>query len=322
MMFSVDGWRRVALGAAIGVATLLGSCGGGEQVSRFTATRVIAFGDETSVINADGSKYTVNAVFPGTARLDCASNPLWIQVVANLYTLAFPQCNPNNVNTPTSRIYAVAGAKATDLEGQVSQHEALGGFTPGDLVTMLIGQNDILQAYAQYPAVSEDQLETNLKALGVSVAAQVNRVANTGAKVLIATVPDLGLTPFAITEQSNHGDTNRAELLSNLTLAFNTGLRANIINDGTMIGLVLEDERLQLIEVSPISFGFTNVSDGACAKALPLCTTATMAVDPFSTSGGLANGATWMWADNTHLSPGAQNDFGQLAASRAVNNPF
>ncbi len=322
MMFSVIGWRRAARIAGLAMAALLASCGGGEQVSRFTAQRVIAFGDETSVINSDGSKYTVNALFAGTTQLECQSNPLWIQVVANLYSLSFPQCNPDNVGSPTSRIYARAGAVAADLEGQVSEHEALGGFVGTDLVTMLIGQNDILQAYAQYPALSEDQLEANLKQLGATVADQVNRVAETGAKVLIATVPDLGLTPFAIKEKNTHGDVDRAALLSAMTLAFNTGLRANLTNDGTKIGLVLEDERLQLLVVNPLAFGFINITDAACAKPLPTCTTATLAVDPSSTSGGLANGTTWMWADDTHLSAGTQTDFGNLAASRATNNPF
>ncbi|MBS0448775.1 MAG: hypothetical protein JSR59_22865 [Proteobacteria bacterium] len=307
---------------AVASAALLGACGGGEQVSRFTAQRILAFGDESSVINADGSKYTVNAVFAGTSTLDCQANPLWIQVVASLYTLAFPQCNPNNLGSPSGRIYAVAGAHAADLEGQIAQQDALGGYTGTDLVTILIGQNDILDAYAEYPALTEDQLKANLKQLGQNVAAQVNKVADAGAKVLIATVPDLGLTPFAINEKTTHGDIDRAQLLSDLTLAFNTGLRANLENDGTKIGLVLEDERLQAIVVVPLFYSYTNIVNGVCAKPLPHCTTSTTVTDPASISGAPANSATWLWADSTHLSATAQADFGSLAASRATNNPF
>ncbi len=322
-MFTVTGFRRAAaLIAAPLTAALLASCGGGEKVESFTATRVIALGDESSVINADGSKYTVNAVFAGTAKLDCQTNPLWTQYVAGLYTLVFPQCNPDNVDSPTSRIYAVNGAKEADLAGQIAQHEALGGFAPTDLVTVLIGANDILQAYDQYPALTEAQLEANLKQLGVDEAAQINSIVATGAKVLVATVPDLGYTPFAVNEKANHGDTDRAALLSALTLAYNTGMRANIINDGTKIGLVLEDERIPTIAFSPGTYGFVNIIDAACAKPLPTCTTSTLAVDPASTSGGLASGTTWLWADSTHLSAGGQHDLGLLAGSRATNNPF
>ena len=68
MKSNVSGWGRPALLAAV-VAVLLVACGGGEQVETFRANRVIAFGDETSVINADHSKYSVNAV-------QLADNPL------------------------------------------------------------------------------------------------------------------------------------------------------------------------------------------------------------------------------------------------------
>ena len=56
------GWLAARAGlllaAALGV-----SCGGsGSQTNSFTAKRVFAFGDESSVINADGSKYAVNAL--------------------------------------------------------------------------------------------------------------------------------------------------------------------------------------------------------------------------------------------------------------------
>ena len=59
---TLNGWRRTALGIGALVCALLASCGGGNQASSYFATRVLAFGDESSVINADRSKYTVNAL--------------------------------------------------------------------------------------------------------------------------------------------------------------------------------------------------------------------------------------------------------------------
>ena len=38
---------------------------------------------------------------------------------------------------------------------------------------------------------------------------QINRLANAGAKVLISTIPDLGLTPFAIAERAAHASRRR-----------------------------------------------------------------------------------------------------------------
>ena len=86
MKVYVMGWRAALVRAAsvCGVAMLLASCGGGEQVQRFFATRVFAFGDESSVINPDRSKYTINAVATD-GTYDCATNLLWVQSVASLY---------------------------------------------------------------------------------------------------------------------------------------------------------------------------------------------------------------------------------------------
>ena len=155
--------------------------------------------------------------------------------------------------------------------------------------------------------------------LGVALAEQVNRVAEIGGKVLIATVPDLGLTPFAVKEEQV--SPGAAAVLTALSAAFNAGMRENILNDGHRIGLVLLDERLSLYAKSPTSFGIVNVTQGACSVALPNCTTATLIADPSSTT-GVADGSTWLWADDTHLSAGGQLVLGQLAAQRAQGNPF
>ncbi|MEO7339125.1 MAG: hypothetical protein ABIV63_21325, partial [Caldimonas sp.] len=119
--------RRAMLCSAVAGAAALASCGGGSQVQSFSASRVIAFGDESSVIddfNGDGNgrKYTVNATVSATdATLACKTDPLWIQAVAGIYGLVFPQCNPqpNQVAAPASRIRAVAGAHAADLPTQI-----------------------------------------------------------------------------------------------------------------------------------------------------------------------------------------------------------
>jgi hypothetical protein len=92
---------RRALGAAAIAATLLiAACGGGDtETNNFRASRVVVFGDESSVIvdtngDANGSKYSVNATVSETdPTVACALNPLWVQSVASLYGLVFPECN-------------------------------------------------------------------------------------------------------------------------------------------------------------------------------------------------------------------------------------
>jgi phospholipase/lecithinase/hemolysin len=306
-------------GAAALVLALLASCGGGTQVERFVPTRLVVLGDETSLINPDGSKYTVNAVVSATdTTLDCQTNLLWVQVLARAYGLVFAQCNPTAAAV-TAQMYSAAGAKVADIAAQVTQ---VGGFTDTTLVTLLAGANDVLAQYARYPGVGETQLSAELEATGAALAAQVNSIADAGGKVLISTVPDLGLSPFGQAEKAGNTDTDRAALLSRLTGRLNAKLRANIVNDGRRIGLLLEDEVVQTDVKFPSTYGFVNVTEAAClATALPpACTTLTL--QPATATVAAAGSFSWLWAGAALLSPGAHNQLGALAVARTNGNPF
>ena len=306
---------RALCAALLAATTLLAACGGGEQDTKFVASRVIAFGDELSVINADGSKHTINALATGsTTQLECASNPLWIQSVAAIYGLAFPQC-PGTTTNPQSRIYAASGATVADISTQIDTHLASGGFKVDDLTTVLVGANDVVAQFQQYPAIGEAQLAANLTAAGSALAAQVNRLAGLGARVLIVTTPDIGLTPFAGSRAAGSTDPNPA-LLSRLSTRFNDALLADILNDGRKVGLVQIDEYLRAVDTQTRrgAGGFNNTTQAACTVALPNCTTNTLVA-------GAVN-AVWLWADNRRLSPTGQSSLGSLASSRVQKNPF
>jgi outer membrane lipase/esterase len=280
-------------------------------VEPFEPTRILAMGDQTSRLEADGRKYTVNALVEGGTALDCETHPLWVQIVAEVFDLAFPQC-PGENTAPTGVMLAANGAKAADIQAQVDSVAAT--FTDDDLVTMLVGANDIIELYAQFPTRSEDDIAAELRARGRSWGAQINRVAQAGPAVLVVTVPDLGKTPFALAEES--ANAGRAALLTRLTDQYNAGMRLEIINDGRMIGLAFGDLEVQNIVRFPGAFGFSNVTEAACLASAPLpnCTTATLVTD--------ADAINWLWADDRHLSPGGHNRLGAIAASRATNNPF
>jgi phospholipase/lecithinase/hemolysin len=321
---------RRALGCVALAATLLAAaCGGGEQESQFRASRVVAFGDETSLIvdtagNANGSKYTVNGTVSATdPTLACRVNPLWSQSVAASYGLVFPQCNDgaNAVPSPGSRIRAAFGARAADLAGQIDAQQAESPLRSGDLATVLVGTHDIIAEYQRYPGVSEPQLIANLEAQGAEVGRQVNRIADTGAKVLLSTTLDVGYTPYAIAQRAANTDTDRAALLSRLSFRFNASLRATIVNDGRKIGLVLLDDMVATLGKFPGTQGFSNVTQPVCdltkSKLTPPsildCTALT-----FVTNGSGA----YLWADDRHLSATAQSLLGSIAVSRAQGNAF
>jgi outer membrane lipase/esterase len=325
---------RRALGVCGTAAALLlmASCGGGEQQQNsYAVTRIIAFGDETSVIvdtlgNGNGSKYSVNGVVSLTDPTQvCSSNPIWIQTLASAYpNVVFPQCNagPAPSQNPSSRIRAFNGAMAADLSGQIDAQIADSGFQSGDLITVLVGVNDVIAQYSQYPALSQDTISQNLRIAGETVGDQVNRLASSGAKVIVSTIPDVGYSPFALAEKASHIDTDRQQLIIGMVGAFNAGLRTTILDDGHSIGLVTMDQQVENIVQFVGSNGFTNVTTGVCDLGQSLLTPPSILDCTDLTLIPSGNSSAFLWADDRHLSLGGQLQLGSLANVRAHNNPF
>lgn len=306
------------IGCALLVAAALAACGGGtSQIDPFAPTRILAFGDESSTLASDGKKYSINGVVEATGAFDCKLNPIWVQTLAATFGLVFPQCNPDNTANPQGVMYAAPGAKVADLKARLDTHFATGGgFGPKDLATVLIGANDVFELYGQFPSQSRDTLIAEAKARGRLLGDQINRIANANGRVIISTLPDLGLTPFARAEKATKTDTDRAALITELTNEFNLAMRLTIINDGRLIGLVLLDEATQAIDKFPSAFGYANVTSAACLTtvALPNCTTKTLVTD--------ASADTWLWASDRLIGSAGQARLGALAQSRAKTNPF
>jgi phospholipase/lecithinase/hemolysin len=305
--------RTRPLAAAL-LATLLAACGGGtSQIDPFEAKRMVAFGDELSVLTSDGRKYIVNRLDDSDV-VDCALNPIWVQSLAAIYGFVFAECNPENVAEPKAVMRAAAGARVADLVLQIDAQLAGDGVADQTLVTVLVGGNDVIDLYGGYPATDRATLLLEAANRGAAIATQVNRLVDAGARVIIATVPDMGLTPYALAEKAAHADIDRAKFITDLTTALNTGLRTTVLNDGRFIGLALADEMVQAMAKVPTAFGVANIKDGACAVALPACTEDTMV------SG--ADATTWLWADALRIGFNAQNRLSILAINRARNNPF
>ncbi|RQP26626.1 SGNH/GDSL hydrolase family protein [Piscinibacter terrae] len=332
-MFKGVGVRAAltATGAVVS-ALMLASCGGGQQVERFVPTRLISFGDENSMVvdvNSDhnGAKYTINLLKDptttgGAAVLDCASNPVWNQYLGQYYTLPFPECNPASVATNNRNLSAV-GALASGVSGsvraQIDTFVAADQFTGKTLVTVLAGQNDVLAQYAAYKAGTIDitQAQANVEQAGTDLAAQVNRIADLGGKVLVATIPDQGTTPFGIAEEAAFA--GRAAILTMLTSRFNSKMRIGLVNDGTRIGLVLADESITGT-IKSTTTTITNVTQAACDStkitSVLQCTGSTLVTAAGTT------GENYLWADDRHLSGAGQRIVGNLATTRATGNPF
>lgn len=310
-----------ALLAAL-LAGLSGCGGSSSRVEAYVPTGLVAFGDELSLIDANGRKYNVNVLKTGSTALDCATYPIWPQVVADGYGMVFKECNPNAVATTAAVMKASVGAKVADVVAAVAAYQATAVFTPQTLVTVMAGQHDILAAYTAFDAgaLTRAQAKTQLAAAGKTLGALVNRVANqgSGARVLYATPPNLGYSPFARAEITRTGDAERANVLKEMTLAFVEGLRLEVTNDGRYAALITADE-LTITMADPTKLqanALTNVVDAVCTTALPDCTTATMA----SGAGGI--GTLYLWAGAQYPGVNYQIRVGIAALNRARNNPF
>jgi outer membrane lipase/esterase len=302
--------------AAVLALALLASCGGSNRVEPFTPSRLLVFGDENSVIDdtgrtGNGRIFSVNGLNADSTP-NCGVRLIWVQYLASQFGLVQSQCNTGGVANPPSRIYAQAGSRVAAVQTQVDAHLVSDSFQSTDLVTIMSGANDIFDQYALYPGVPEDQLKVNVAAAGAALAVQVNRIANAGGKVIVSTVVDLGLTPFALV-QSDGG-----AVATRLTAAFNEQLRAGIINNGRLIGLVVADEIVQTMARFPANYSLADVTTVVCDKTkaatVDLCTSSTLITN--------GNADTWLWADDKHLATVAHRNIGAAAVARAVNNPF
>ncbi len=304
------------------LATLSGCGGSSSRVEAYVPTRMVVFGDEISLINPNGSTHSVNALKADGVTFDCVTYPVWPQIVASGYGMVFKECNPNGVTTLAANMQATAKARVADVVRTAAPLQ--GAFTPETLVTVMAGQHDILDAYAAYDAgtLTRAQAKAQVTAVGKTLGALVNTMANqgSGARVLYATPPNLGHSPYASAEVTRTGDADRQTLLRELTLDFISGLRLEVINDGRYAALITADElALSLADTTKLAAnGLTNVVEPVCltTAVLPNCTSATLV----SGAGGVAT--RYLWADAQHLGVTFHARVGLTALNRARNNPF
>ena len=334
-------------------AALLAACGGGTaQVEAFKPDRLIVLGDENSLIEDyvdaegkhDGFKYTVNDRSATTSG-KCLTLPSAAQSVASLYGFVFPQCNPNAI-TPLAFTLAARGATVGSVTtGLAVQLQNVKAVTQGndlgakDLVMLLIGANDIIELYERTLAgLSPANAQAEAGRRGTLAADQVNdAILATGARALVITVPDLGLSPYAV--NANKTNPGASSLLSSLTYEFNAYLRTRIDAsrfDGRNYGLVLADDIVAAMSKLPASFltapavgnlAACDIADGlsadAVASAVLKCnTTATVSSATEVKLVDGANSGSHLWASDRHLGPSAHSRIGAQAQSRAATNPF
>ncbi len=331
-------WLHAPLRASVLAATvLLASCGGGtSQVEAFKPNRLIVFGDESSLLEDfvdgtgvhDGFKYGINDRSSGSSG-KCRVDPTVAQLVASHYGFVFAQCNPN---AETPRAFSLAQRLATVDDpslGLAQQRANLPDLGPKDIATVMIGSNDIIALYERtLTGMTRTEAVAEAQRRGGHAAEQVNAILATGARALVMTVANLGVSPYAAT--ANQTNPGASALLKDLTTEFNAYLRTRIDSakyDGRNYGLVLADDIVSAMARSPSSFLTSPAITNAPACPMPdvinpdSAATAALACD----GSALVSGAvvtSHLWATDRHLGPNAHNRIGSQAASRASSNPF
>lgn len=329
-----------AVGAAVLSAAVLVGCGGStSQVDSFTPTRLIVLGDELSALidtdnNGNGYNYAMNALDSSDTTnrtVSCSTDPIWVQRLASYYGLVFSECNPNSLQSSELNAYMLAayGATVSAVEEQYSTFQATvthSSLNSGDLVTIWAGLHDIVEIYEDNSSLTTmDLKKAEAKSRGERIAAVANAIMDTGAKVLVAEVMDVGDTPWG----RNEGSTSDLNAISE---AFNEGLLNKLNNDGTKVGLLAFNDTIATITgsssyeqdelacsskyretVSTTDKDGDNYVDGG--TNLAACTTATTTSDTASSND--------VWADSLQLNSRiASSKLYNLAIYRATNNPF
>lgn len=280
----------------------------------------------------------------------------WVQVLAQGLgggALSIGGATGCPLDSGNGRSYAAWGAKIDDVATQVNNH--LGELHDSVLVTVLAGQNDIMDAYDRVhtaQTLSADDAQKLMRDKGAQLAGIINQIVATGARVVYLTVPNLGVLPKTVKTGGDPG------LATALTHAFNEGYKGSgegnesgglvlsVKNDGhkivkvdgyNLIGSLAPGYSATPVCVSDLTkatgpdgrllstvYPAITTDDNLRAKVLLLnCTSANLLVTTERNTSVTppvdevrAIYSYFLWADEQHLSPFGHGSLANLAVAR------
>ena len=251
------------------------------------------------------------SVRPVTGQFTTNPGLVWSQYLANFYgTGAVP-----NGNGQTGTNYAAGGARVginstgalgpiPSLATQVNNYLAANGGRADSraLFTVWGGANDLFAiTNAGAPAA------TTIANAVTSEIGIVTQLQNAGAKyILVATVPDLGLTPAFRAQGPAVQATGTA-----LTTSYNTSLFSGLASRGLRVIPLDTFNLLREITAAPAAYGFSNIAGTACQ---PQITANSLTCNPSSYVTPDAPN-TYLFADGVHPTSRAHQIVSQYAVS-------
>ena len=251
------------------------------------------------------------SVRPVTGQFTTNPGLVWSQYLADFYgTGAVP-----NGNGQTGTNYAAGGARVginstgalgpiPSLATQVNNYLAANGGRADSraLFTVWGGANDLFAiTNAGAPAA------TTIANAVTSEIGIVTQLQNAGAKyILVATVPDLGLTPAFRAQGPAVQATGTA-----LTTSYNTSLFSGLASRGLRVIPLDTFNLLREITAAPAAYGFSNIAGTACQ---PQITANSLTCNPSSYVTPDAPN-TYLFADGVHPTSRAHQIVSQYAVS-------
>lgn len=251
------------------------------------------------------------SVRPVTGQFTTNPGLVWSQYLADFYgTGAAP-----NGNGQTGTNYAAGGARVginstgalgpiPSLATQVTNYLAANGGRADSraLFTVWGGANDLFAI--TNAGANPTTTITNAVTSEIGIVAQLQ---NAGAKyILVATVPDLGLTPAF----RALGPTAQAQGTA-LTTTYNSSLFSGLASNGLRVIPLDTFNLIREITASPAAYGFSNIAGTACQ---PQITANSLTCNPTSYVTPDAPN-TYLFADGVHPTSRAHQILSQYAVS-------
>lgn len=274
-------------------------------------TRYMFNGSSSSVtaIARDGGNNTQRTT---VTLYSCDTSRNWAQIVASAYGKGFSADCPLDTRGGAVN-YAVAGAKTADVIAQINAHR--GEINSKTVVTIMAGQNDILEQYAVAAGGNEAGATAELQARAANMAAAIKDIIGLGGKVILSLTPDLSETPLGVA-----GD---QALMDRLVRAYND--RLYITGLGNVSGRSLagmNPESLTQPNTRSTSYQYTTALCDASAVRRPDGTTPSTDDEKllycnsqYYTSG--TDVGTAMWADSKRAGPVLHSLIGVTVYNRA-----
>lgn len=251
----------------------------------------------------------------------CSGNN-WVQRVANSFGLGFSTVNGCASDGTGAQNFAAPDKKVANVISDLQAQR--GKMRAGVLVTVMVGQHDIIEQYdlvkaAGFTNAAIQSAEGILADRGRALASEIKSVTETGAKVILVKTPNLQRSPFATSE-------GRSDVLGRLSDALNQAVYVNpeISRLGRSIAGVDTNE---VALANTTTSGYTN--DAAACDPQWLVNPASNALvtdvddmplvcNSFTLKSGISSSA-YVWATPRHLGPGAHSYIGSVAFNRAAN---